>query len=183
MPSQAASTLAERLKDFDEILAARNHFCPKGAGRPAQRKGRALLRAGTVMLAAALEAYAEDIFDAGVDLVFAAATEDERKSLRKNTSERLNNASVFKVNLLYFNLGMPWVMQSAKLRWRNCTNESVRATLDAIITARNQIAHGADAGVTKPKAKRWRNFADQFPKKFDEIVADHIEARTGARPW
>ena len=135
------------------------------------------------MLAAALEAYVEDIFDAGVDLVFAAATEDERKSLKKNTSERLNNASVFKVNLLYFNLGIPWIMQSTKLRWRNCTNASVRSTLDAIITARNQIAHGTDAGVTKPTARRWRNFADQFLKKFDLILADHIEAKTGARPW
>lgn len=183
MPSQAASTLATRLRDFDEILAARDHFCPKGAGRPAKRKGASLLRAGTVMMAAALEAYVEDIFDAGVDLIFAAATADERKSLKKNTSERLNNASVFKVNLLYFSLGIPWVTQSAKLRWRNCSNASVRSTLDAIITTRNKIAHGTDAGVTKPQARRWRDFADQFPKKFDEVIADHIETRTGARPW
>ncbi len=183
MPSQAALTLATRLGDFDEILAARDHFCPRGAGRPAQRKGRSLLRAGTVLLAAALEAYVEDIFDAAVDMVFAAATADERKSLKKNTSERLNNASVFKVDLLYFTLGIPWVMQSTKLRWRKCSNASVRLTLDAIITTRNKIAHGTDAGVTKPKAKRWRNFANHFPKRFDEVIADHIEAKTAARPW
>jgi hypothetical protein len=73
-----------------------------------------LLRAGTVMIAAALEAYMEDIFEAGVDLVFAAATADERESFKKNTSERLNNASVFKVNLLDFNLGIPWVIALEK---------------------------------------------------------------------
>jgi len=183
MPSQAATTLAKRLADFDEILAARDHFCPRGAGKPAQRKGAALLRAGTVMLAAALEAYVEELFDAGVDLVFAAASADDRKTLKKNTSERLNNASVFKVDMLYFNLGIPWVMQSPKLCWQKCNNASVRTTLDAIINARNRIAHGTATAVTKPKAKRWRSFTDQFPRKFDEVIADHINTRTGARPW
>jgi hypothetical protein len=183
MTSQAAITLASRLNDFDEILAARDQICPTGAGRPANSQGAALLRAGTVMIAAALEAYVEDIFDAGIDLIFASASPAERKSLKNNTSERLNNASVFKVDLLYFSLGVPWVTQSDKLCWQNCSNPSVRDTLDEIIVARNKIAHGADAKVTKPKALRWRDFADQFPKKFDVIVADHVELKTGARPW
>jgi hypothetical protein len=69
MPSQALVALKSRLRDVDEILAARDAICPAGAGRPAQRKGAAVLAGGTVLLAAVFEGYVEHLYELSVDIL------------------------------------------------------------------------------------------------------------------
>ena len=183
MSSQARTELTRRLKDFDEIMAARDTICPVNAGRPAQKKGAALIRSAVVMLAGAFEGYIEDVFDAAVDLIYAQESADDRKALKKDTSGSLNNASVFKVNRLFFNLGLPWIMQHQEVRWQKFTNSKVRETLGKLVTARNSIAHGGTKSVSKPTAKKWKGCVERLADRIDAIVAEHVESQTGNRPW
>ena len=60
MSSPAFKTLITRLADFDELMEARDAIVPVRPGRPAQRKGRAIIHAAVVLLAAAFEAFVED---------------------------------------------------------------------------------------------------------------------------
>ena len=165
------------------MINARDAICPSGAGRPAQRKGAAVMRGAVVLLSAAIEAYVEDIYDEAVDLVFASQPALDRRKLKDDTSARLNNASVFNVNRLYFNVGFPWIMQNGKLHWQKFNNQAVRDTLDAIVKARNNIAHGESYSVRKPTVLKWRNYAKRMATIFDDVVADGVESQTGNRPW
>ena len=80
MPSQHRIELDTRLKDFDELMLARDLVCPDGRGRDRERQGAAILRSGVVLLSAAFEAYVEEVYDEAVDLVFAHATQGERNT-------------------------------------------------------------------------------------------------------
>ena len=183
MPSQARRELTLRLKDYEEIMTARDSICSTNAGRPAQKQGAAVLRSAVVMLAAAFEAYVEDVFDAAVDLIYDAATAADRKELKGDTSGKLNNASVFKVNRLFFNLGIPWIMQHDKVRWQKFPNTKVQDTLTKLIAARNSIAHGGNKSVSKPTALRWKGCIERLADRLDTIVADHVTTQGKARPW
>ena len=67
MPSKAREELATRLDDVDELISAHGFVTGGERGAPliinGRRQGRALVRAGIVLLCAAAEAYIEDIFD------------------------------------------------------------------------------------------------------------------------
>ena len=80
MPSQSRQELTNRLTDFDELIHARNTICPIGAGRPAKRKGAAVIRSSVVLLSASFEAYVEEVYEATVDLIFARASQADRDS-------------------------------------------------------------------------------------------------------
>jgi hypothetical protein len=183
MPSTHLSDFKNKLIDFDEIISARDAICPSGAGRPAQRKGAAVVRGGIVLLSAAFEAYVEDVFDDVIDNIYAAASEDERKKLKKETSGRLNNASVWKVNLLFATVGLPWIMDDSTFHWQKFSNGSVKKTLDDIVTARNRIAHRGVYSVRKPTAIKWRNFLERLTSKFDDRAKQYIIDQTGTSPW
>lgn len=183
MPSTARQDLAEHLADFDELIRARDAICPDGAGRPAKRQGAAAIRGSVLLLAAAFESYVEDVFDLGIDKLFSEPRPNRNKQLKKNTSGTFSNANVFKVNMLFFNIGIPWIMYNPKLHWQKFTNKSVETTLNALILARNHIAHGKPYTVRKPTALKWRNFIERLADKIDNIVADHVEKTMRARPW
>ena len=183
MTSIARQELTRRLKDFDEIIQARDAICPTGAGRPANRQGQAVVRGGVVLLSASFEAYVEELFDDAVDLIYASATGGDRNSLKNDTSGSLHNASVFKVNRLFFNIGIPWIMSHQRVRWQKFTNSRVREELGNLITSRNDIAHGTDITVAKPTAVKWRGIIEKLADRLDMVVADRIESETGTRPW
>jgi hypothetical protein len=183
MPSTALQNLRKRLHEIDEILAARNAICPANAGRPAQRKGAAVIAGGTVLLSALFEGYIEELYELAVDKLYAAYPAQDRKDLRDHTSEKNNNANVHQVNTLFFYLGVPWVMSHPKLHWKKFTNQSVRDRLAELSRARNLLAHGKSKAVTKPKLVAWRAYVERLAEKLDEIAADHVQARTGTRPW
>lgn len=183
MPSQARIELDRRLDDFDEIIDARDAICPTGAGRPAQRRGTAVVRAGVVMISAAFEAYIEDVYDCAVDYIYQSATDSDRRSLKSDTSEKLNNASVFKINRLFFNIGIPWIMKHQYIRWQKFSNSKVQETLGKMISARNSIAHGGKTTVRKNTAVKWKKFTQKLADRIDLIVAERIEAEIGNKPW
>jgi hypothetical protein len=183
MPSQALNDLKTRLRDVDEILSARDAICPTGAGRPAQRKGAAVLAGGTVLLAALFEGFVEDLYEVSVDKLFATYPAADRQNLKKHTSERNHNANVHQVNNLFFYIGLPWVMSHPNVHWKKFNNASVQARLGKLSKARNELAHGQHHSVTKPQLKAWREFVERLAEKLDSIAFNHILASTGAAPW
>ncbi len=183
MPSKPLTDLKVRLKDVDELLAARDAICPAGAGRPALRKGAAVIAGGTVLLSALFEGFIEELYNLSVDTLFATYPVADRTNLKNFTSEKNNNANVHQVNTLFFYLGIPWVMTHPKVHWKKFTNASVRERLGKLSKARNELAHGKTHSVTKPQLKAWRDFIERLAEKLDVIAADHIETKTGVRPW
>jgi len=135
------------------------------------------------MLSAAFEGYVEDVFDAAVDLIYDHATVAERNTLKNDTSGNLNNASAFKVNRLFFNLGIPWIMNSPSIQWQKFSNDRVCEELNSLIRTRNEIAHGEDTLARKPTANKWRGMIERLADRLDVVVADGVEERTGNRPW
>lgn len=182
MPSDANNKLKKRLIEIDEVISARDAICPAGAGKPALRKGGAVLNAGTTLLAAVFEGFVEELYEKSLDLLHPTLTA-EVKELKKHTSEKNNNANNHQVNNLFFYVGIPWIMMSSKIRWKKFSNKTVRETLANLSTARNKIAHGGSHSVTKKQLVFWRQFIERLAEKLDIVVADHIEKETGVRPW
>lgn len=140
MPSKPLTDLKVRLKDIDEVLAARDAVCPTGAGRPAQRKGAAVIAGGTVLLSALFEGFVEELYELSVDTLYISTPVAERNNLKSHTSQKNNNANVHQVNTLFFYLGIPWVMAHRKVHWRKCGNASVQDKLKRLSKARNELA-------------------------------------------
>ncbi len=136
-----------------------------------------------MLLAAAFEAYVEDVYDLAVDRIFVAATPEQRKALKKQTSGRLNNADVDKVNFLFFHVGIPWIMGHRKMHWQKFGNDAVQKTLKRLVETRNSNAHGKPKAVRKPTAVAWRGFVARLADRIDEVVADRVEEKTSVRPW
>lgn len=183
MPSNAYQDLISRLKDIDEIIAARDAICPANAGRPAQRKGAAVINGGTVLLSAIFEGFVEDLYDAAVDILYASAPAADRKKLKENTSAKNHNANIHQVNNLFFYVGIPWIMSHNSICWQKYSNTKIQETLGHLSKARNQLAHGSHHKVLKKNLVFWKYFIERLSLKLDEIVALEIESRTGKRPW
>lgn len=178
MPSNAFQELQERLKDVKELVKA--HGALTGVERGRRHEGAAITRAGVVLLAAATEAYVEELFDESADLIFAVMTQDELSRFKKATSGRLNNADVYKIELLYFNLGCPFVLKNIK--WQKCSNDTFKEELNRLIKARNQIAHGKMPTLNLSSLRKWKRMIDNFAPRLQDRLRDHVEEMTGARP-
>ena len=135
MPSNSRNELQRRLRDVDEIIDAHRAITGGGKGKPAQEQGGALTRAGVVLLSAAMEAFVEDLFEEAARLLMPGRTEDEMVSLFKNTSRRLNNADIHKTQMLFFNLGIPWVLEN--IRWQKFSNNDFKSSVNRLVGARN----------------------------------------------
>jgi len=153
MPSHARPELDRRLADIDELIAAHSSLTGGGVGRPRARQGAAITRAGIVLLAAAMEAYVEDLFEEAVPLLWPKASTVDVKALFQDTSRRLNNADVRKTELLYFNLGMPWALSG--IRWQKFSNPTFKSALNQLVETRNQIAHGRQPRARLQQLRRW----------------------------
>ena len=97
MPSLAHTELHTRLNDVDELVRAHQQLTGGNRGRPADRAGAAVTRAGVVLLAAATESYVEDLFEEAAGLIFHGMSDEDFEKLYKNTSKRFNNATVHNV--------------------------------------------------------------------------------------
>ena len=71
LSSDAIRKLSVRLKDVDELLAAHESLTGGNRGRPAQKQGAAVTKAGVVMLTAVFEAFIEDAFERAATDIFA----------------------------------------------------------------------------------------------------------------
>lgn len=179
MPSSARVHLLVALADVDEIINAHVALTGGGRGRPTARQGAAVTRSGVVLLAALFEAFVEDLFEEAADIIYQGWTAAERTQFLKETSERLNNASVFKSNFLYFNLGIPWVFNG--IRWQKFTNAIVKAQVDAMVTMRNRIGHGGQPTVQLRTLRYWRNMIANLAPRFEAKVSAEV-SRVCGRP-
>jgi hypothetical protein len=180
MPSTALTELKTRLADVDELILAHTFVTGGGAGRPARRQGAAITRAGVVLLAAAMEAFVEDLFVESGELIFVAVPPADRQKLYDQTSKKLNNADTLKTNILYFNLGCPWILGGIK--WKKFSNNTFVSSLNKLVENRNQIAHGKRPNVTLPQLRRWKTMLEGYAPRLESAVATHIEKMTGAKP-
>ena len=175
MESKARAELSRRLADVDELVEA--HGALTGTARGRRRKGPAITRAGVVLLTAAMEAFVEELFEEACDKVFAVLADEERKALYKETSRRLNTANVQNTNLLFFNLGVPWILSG--VRWQNCSNAYFCERLDRLIETRGRIAHGKQPVVWLGRLRAWKTMVEKYAEVLERKVADHIESTTG----
>jgi hypothetical protein len=180
MPSTSLTELQTRLADVNELILAHTVVTGGGPGKPAKRQGAAITRAGVVLLAAAMEAFVEDLFVESGELVFAAVPPADRQKLYEQTSKKLNNADSNKTNLLYFNLGCPWIL--ATIKWKKFSNPTFIARLNKLVENRNQIAHGKRPNVTLPQLRTWKKMLDGYAPRLEGAVAAHIEKMTGVKP-
>lgn len=128
------------------------------------------------------EAFVEELYENSLDLLHPTLTA-EVSELKKQTSNKNNNSNNHHVNNLFFYAGIPWIMQSTKVCWQKFSNNKVRETLSQLSSARNKIAHGVIHSVTKKQLVFWRDFIAHIADRLDVVVADHIENKTGTRPW
>lgn len=180
MPSVARAGLEIRLKDADELIVAHAALTGGRRGRPARRQGAAVVRAGVVLVVAAMEAFVEDLFEEAASLLFPAMAPDDLKALFRQTSERLNNADALKTNLLFFNLGIPWIL--ASVRWQKTSNGAFKKRLHDLIQTRGQIAHGRAPTVSLAKLRGWRQMVGLYASVLDRLIADQLSRLTGTRP-
>jgi hypothetical protein len=183
MASAARGAFTIQLRDFDEIITARDAICSHGADRPAQRRGAAVTRAAVVMLSVSFGSYVDGLYDLAVDQLLSSYSNAHRNSLKNKTSKRWENATVSKLTKRFLNLGIPWIMEDSRIHWQKFSNAPVWNILDEIVNVRNSNAHGTPRMVGKLAAIKWKDALEELADKLDEIVADHIDQETGIRPW
>jgi hypothetical protein len=134
------------------------------------------------MLAAAIEAFVEDLYDEAVDHVFALRSLAQRNELKARTSANFANATTFKIDALFFNVGMAWITE--RVRWQKFSNSTFVTSMNALIRLRNAIAHGdrPRPSIRLRQLRAWRRMAENFALRLERLVADQIEHTTGSRP-
>lgn len=145
MSSAARIDFEARLKAVDQLADARR--------RLSRRFREPLINASVVFLAAATEAFIEDLYEEAAALIYSGMTLGECQKLFKETSVTFHTASVTNTEFLYFHLGMEWT---------GVPNATLRSEWGAFLKARHQVAHGRDAisapSRSKPMAKNARGF-------------------------
>lgn len=178
MASAARNAFQHRITDVEEIIRA--HGIVTGNARGRRHEGQALTKAGIVLLAAAAEAFFEDLFNESLRLIYPNLSENQIKEIVQDTSGRLNNASVKNVNLLYLHLGMPLALDG--ISWRNSSNETVKRKITAMVKARNRIAHGAITQYYLANLRTWKINLDRLSEHLERKLARHIGQVVGEQP-
>ena len=129
-----------------------------------------LVNAGAVFLAAATEAFVEELYKEAVELVFPGMTAKEFKAFFAETAERFHAASIAKTELLYFHLGMELAFKG--LSFSGFTNDFLRSEWKEFLKARNRVAHGAHQIVSVRELNRWRKMLKGFVPVFESRVAN-----------
>lgn len=180
MASTSRLELAVRIADVEELISAHGIITGGGRGRPAENQGRAITRAAIVLLAAANEAFIEDLFHEATTKIFPGMSDDEQKNLFGNTTKKLNTASVQNIEMLYFNLGMPFVLKDFK--WQGFSNKQFRKKFNRLIEVRGSIAHGRPQAASLQSLKSWKSMIECFAIRFEQRVANNIRNIAGTHP-
>jgi hypothetical protein len=180
--STAREELERALQDVKQVIDAHVALTGGSVGRPAQKLGAPVTRSGVVLLVAATEAFIEDLFKEAVDLIWPTHP-NKAAFLEATVGQRaFANPSVHKTNMLFFNLGIPWVLEN--VRWQKRTNKSFVDSLTLLIKRRNEIAHGARPRVSVQlrQLRAWHRLIQLYAARLETLVADGVEAVTGTRP-
>ncbi len=139
-----------------------------------------MVRSGVVLLLAAVEVYVEALFEEAAPHIFAKSSGKKLDVLFRNTSKRLHSASYDNIEMLYFNLGLPWVL--SEIKWQKFSNDSVRRAFTKLVKTRHDIAHGKFPGVTLQQLKKWKVMVEKFAPILEARVSNHIADIKGAPP-
>lgn len=181
MPSAARRTLDGRLLDALELCNAWSAITGGKVGRPAQRQGQAITRAGIVLLCAALEGYVEELFAECVPLLYKAFTPQQIADVYQRTKERMHNPDRATIDALFTAIGVTNIM--AQVRWQKCSNKAVTDWLDKFVKARHTIAHGKHPTLRYSQFKAARGKVALLADRLDAVLAQHVHATTGTKPW
>ena len=165
----AREKLNLNLSDVDELIVSHEQITGGGKGKPEKGKGAALTRAGIVLLAAAMEAFVEDLFKEAVPRRYPSMSEKQRKYLIEQTADKLNQANYDKTCFLYFNLGFPWVLE--KVCWQKFSNNAFKKSLNQLVEKRNSIAHGNRPDLPLQRLREWRKMVPQYADKLLAIAS------------
>ena len=173
LSSIAVQNLQKRLKDVAELISAHEALTGGNRGRPAEKQGAAITKAGIIMLTAVFEAFIEDVFERAAKDIFVAELDSaqKRKDFFRDTSQRLNSANVKNINFLYAQIGYPFILND--LSWKGFNNANLRTSLDAMVQARNKIAHGGTPKVSLQNLRRWKRMTESFAERFEHLVLLH----------
>jgi hypothetical protein len=181
MASAALDELEIRLADVDELITAHGTLTGHRRGRPIESQGGALTRGGVLLLYAATELFVENLFEEAAAILFARMTPGQRETLINSTSRRLNSASPFNIEMLYFNLGMRWVLSD--IRWNKFSNAKFRKALNNLVAKRHELAHGRWSSAVRLQSLRaWLAMVRRFAPRLEQRVSDELLAATGMRP-
>lgn len=195
MPSRALTTWTTvSSARLDELFLA--HAAVSGTS-PGRRYATAQLNASLVLhIAAQFQLFCRDLHSQAARLLVSAAPAPYQPMLRVAFTNRRGldrgNAQpeTIAADFARFDLD---VWTSALVR---DVRTGVRRTrLQQLMTWRNAIAHHdflfsgqqrallTGTAVTLPWARQWRRSCGALAATFDDVVADHVVAVTGARPW
>jgi HEPN superfamily RiboL-PSP-like protein len=180
VPSTARTQLSTRLADVERLVEVYRGLPGSNAKGRKRTHGPAVTRAGFMLLYAALEAFVEELYEEAGNLIFSSLPAADRKALYDQTSEKLNTANVHKTNLLYFNLGIPWLLRD--IRWQKFSNATFQAWLNRLVEVRGQIAHGRMPHLSFSQLSANRARLAKYAEVLERRVADYIEERTENRP-
>ena len=180
MASTARQTLERSLLDVSEIIDGHGALTGGGRGRPAKRQGQAITRSGVVLLCAAMEQYLENLFKKAAPLIYPTATNDELKRLFSETADKLNHPSIHAVTVMYFSIGMNHPFSN--IRWQKMANPVFQRTYNKFLETGGQIAHGRQPTGRLRTLRSWKTMVELSASRLEQLVANHIEERTGNRP-
>jgi hypothetical protein len=173
MPSQALTSLTDRLTDVDQLMTA--HAAVGGTQRGRRFEVEGLNRAAVLMLSAHFEGYLEDV------MAEALAALNQHLDPRPLTGG-FHNPWPDRIDELFAFLGM--TKPSKAVSWQRASNAAVRENLNKLVRTRNRLAHGT-TGVTvyKTEVTSLRKYVEGFAQRFDGLVRDQVRTLTGTYPW
>lgn len=170
--SDALVVLNEGLREVDDLEAL---VQLKTGGSRGPTAGIAAARRSAVLLINAhFEAYLEDVLEEALNAINDGFSADRLR--RDFTTPRVDN-----INNLFSLIGIDRI--AMKPSRQRAGNKAIRKAIDELQNARNAIAHGERAMVTKSKVRYFRTHVVGFSKSVDRIVANRVEEMTGAAPW
>lgn len=206
MPSRALSSLADRLKDVEQLMNAHTaavqiRRARRGAlqsgGQVAQaviaignlvgplQRGRvaeveSLNRAAIVLLSAHLEGFLEDIYAEAASSLLQGRVKSVPE-LIKEPKGFFRNPQPGYIEKLFRTLGFPEILNG--VHWQKASDQAVRNRLTDYMDLRNKIAHGQQIKVRKSKVRKFTRFVNLFAEKFDEKLKAEIRNITNLPPW
>jgi hypothetical protein len=210
MPSQALIDLNDRLKDVEQLLQAHTALTQfkraeqainrqasvgtlrlrgvlevlkalvttPGKGKPAQVA--AINRSAFLMLCSHLQGFVDDLhLETARYILRGRVTNPE--DIAKLTRPRAANPHANIIELMFCGVGVYEIMSG--IRWKNCSNKTVRERLTKYIEQRNLVAHGKRPAITKSKVLQFQSYVQLLAAALDANARTGIAAATRAAPW
>jgi len=174
----ARQNLEKALSDVEELILAHETLTGGGVGAPRERQGQAISRAAIVIIVANIEVFIEECFEAAALKFYGATDRKDLAMLFRNTSERLNHPSLDKVDLLFFNVGIPHI--TSNIRWKAFSNKQFQTKYNHLLELRGRIAHGRKPSVRLSVVRSGVDFARRFADRLEQTLKTKLTTEDDA---